>query len=793
MIAGQVSKLIGARVKRKEDPRLITGEGKFTDDVILPGMAYMAVLRSPYAHARIQSIDTSQAAAHPDVLGVMTGAEVNERCSEPFPLFAILPDMKYPERWPMAATKANYVGEPVAAVVASSRATARDAIDLIEVEYEPLPVVTDMETAPNADQPVIHEELGTNLCYEATGLAGDPDRAFAEADGMVEARMEQPRLIPNPMETRATVADYERSSGNATLWVTTQNPHIERMVAARMLGMAENKLRVIAIDVGGGFGCKINTYSESIIAILLSERVGRPVKWAEDRTEHFVSTSHGRGQAQYVKAAYKKDGTLLGMKLKIYADLGAYAQVISHVIPTLTPSLAPGVYGIRDIGWTTYGVYTNKIPYDAYRGAGRPEAAYIIERVMDLIADATGVDPVTVRRKNFIPKEAFPYETPTGMIYDTGDYNAALDKALAIADYDNLRAEQKSQRKAGKIMGIGVTVTTEVCGFGPAAAMGGLGGFESATVRVDTMGKVTVLTGASPHGQGEETSFSQIVADDLGVPFEDIEIIHGDTGMIARGVGTFGSRTLVVGGTAILKANEKIKEKATRIATALLEDKIGDTLDPQLVTLEDGMFAVQDMPDQYVTWAEVGAEAYDGQLLPADVERGLEAVSFWEPPGLTFPFSAHIAVVEIDPDTGEVSLKRYVSVDDCGTVINPTLVEGQIHGGLAQGIGQALLEQAVWDDEGQLVSGSLMDYAMPFAEEFPMFELDRTVTPSPVNPLGAKGIGEMATISATPTVANAVVDALSPLGVTHVDIPMTAERIWRVLQKHGRSREGGRS
>ena len=412
---------------------------------------------------------------------------------------------------------------------------------------------------------------------------------------------------------------------------------------------------------------------------------------------------------------------------------------------------------------------------------------------MDLIADATGVDPVAVRRKNFIPKDAFPYETPTGMIYDTGDYNAALDKALAIADYDNLRAEQKSQRKAGKIMGIGVTVTTEVCGFGPAAAMGGLGGFESATVRVDTMGKVTVLTGASPHGQGEETSFAQIVADDLGVPFDDIEIIHGDTGMIARGVGTFGSRTLVVGGTAILKANEKIKEKATRIATALLEDKIGDTLDPQLVTLEDGMFAVQDMPDQYVTWAEVGAEAYDGQLLPADVERGLEAVSFWEPPGLTFPFSAHIAVVEIDPDTGEVSLKRYVSVDDCGTVINPTLVEGQIHGGLAQGIGQALLEQAVWDDEGQLVSGSLMDYAMPFAEEFPMFELDRTVTPSPVNPLGAKGIGEMATISATPTVANAVVDALSPLGVTHVDIPMTAERIWRVLQKHGRNREGGRS
>ena len=477
MIAGQVSKLIGSRVKRKEDPRLITGEGKYTDDVILPGMAYFAVLRSPYAHARINSIDTSAAADHPDVLGVMTGAEINERCAEPFPLFAILEGMQYPERWPMAATKANYVGEPIAAVAASSRAAARDALDLIEVDYDPLPVVTDMETAADADTPVIFEEMGSNLCYEASDQAGDPDRAFAEADGVVEARMEQPRLIPNPMEPRAAVASYERSTGNATLWVTTQNPHIERMVAAKMLGMPENKLRVVAIDVGGGFGCKINTYSESIIAIALAEHIGRPVKWAEDRTEHFVATSHGRGQAQYVQAAYKKDGTLLGMKLKIYADLGAYAQVISHVIPTLTPSLAPGVYGCRDIGWTTVGVFTNKIPYDAYRGAGRPEAAYIIERVMDLIADATKKDPVAVRRKNFIPDDAFPYETPTGMVYDSADYNAALDKALDIAGYDDLRAEQKAQRKAGNLMGIGVTVTTEVCGFGPAAAMGGLGGF----------------------------------------------------------------------------------------------------------------------------------------------------------------------------------------------------------------------------------------------------------------------------------------------------------------------------
>jgi carbon-monoxide dehydrogenase large subunit len=782
MVTGQVSKMMGASVKRKEDPRLITGEGKYTDDVQLKGMTYMAVLRSPHAHARIRRMDTSRARQHPQVLAVLTGQEVKELCKTPLPLFGPFPDMKMKDRWPLATDNVNFVGELVAAVVALTREAAQDALELIEVDYHPLPPVVDMEQAVQPGSPLVHQELGTNLCYEASGKSGDPDQAFREADGVVSARLTQPRLIPNPMEARAVVASYERSTGNMTLWVTTQNPHIERSIVAGILGFPENKLRVVAVDVGGGFGCKVNTYPESIIAAILSMRLARPVKWAEDRQENFISTSHGRGQVQYVEAAYKNDGTLLGIRLRIYADLGAYCQVLSHAIPTLTPSMAPGVYRARNFAWTTYGVYTNKVPYDAYRGAGRPEGAYIIERVMDLMAYKLSLDPVAVRRKNFIPKDAFPYQTPTGMEYDSGDYEAALSKALQIAEYDRLREEQQRLRQQGLLMGIGVTTTTEICGFGPAASLGGLGGFESALVRVDPMGRVTVLTGSSPHGQGEETSFAQIVADEMGVAFEDVEVIHGDTAIVPRGVGTFGSRSLVVGGTAIIKASQRVKEKAIQIAAALLK------IDPQHVVLEQGQFMVEDIPGRYVTWPDVGKEAYDARNLPPDLERGLEATAFWEPPNVTFPFSAHIAVVHIDKDTGEVRLVKYVAVDDCGTVINPMLVEGQVHGGIAQGIGQALLEEAVWDDNGQLVTGSFMDYAMPFAEEFPSFTLDRTVTTSPHNPLGAKGIGEMATIASPPTIVSAVVDALSHLGVTHIDMPIKSEKVWRILREKGVAR-----
>ena len=779
MVMGQVSKMIGATVKRKEDPRLISGEGRYTADVQLSGMAYMMVLRSPHAHAIVRRIDSSKAELHPGVLAVVSGEEVNGKCQGPLPLFALMPEMKFKDRWPMATSKVNFVGEAVAAVVADSPASARDALDLIEVDYSPLAAVVDMERAAQADSPLVHEDLGTNLCYEASASAGDPDGAFRDSDGVVSARLDQPRLIPNPIEPRSVVASYERPTGDLTVWVTTQNPHIERSLAAQVLGFPENKLRVIAIDVGGGFGCKINTYPETIIAAMLSIQLSRPVKWVEDRQENFISTSHGRGQVQYVEAAYKNDGTLQALRLRIYADLGAYCQVISHAIPTLTPSMAPGVYRVSNISWTTYGVFTNKVPYDAYRGAGRPEGAYIIERAMDLIAQKLKMDPVDVRRVNFIPKDAFPYETPTGMVYDSGDYQSALDKALDLAQYYSLREQQKQLRQSGELMGIGVTTTTEVCGFGPAAAMGGLGGYESASVRVDPSGRLTVFTGSSPHGQGEETSFAQIAADELGIPFEHIEVVHGDTSIVPRGTGTFGSRSLVVGGTAVITASQRVRQKAIQIASALLE------IDPEHVSLEGGRFFAEDIPDKYVTWPDVGKEAYDARNLPPELERGLEATAFWEPTGLTFPFSAHIAVVYVDTSTGEVTLDKYIAVDDCGTVVNPMLVEGQVHGGIAQGVGQALLEEALWDENGQLLTGTLMDYAMPFADEFPMFTLDRTVTPSPLNPMGAKGIGEMATIASTPTIVNAVVDALSHLGVTHVDMPIKPERVWNILKETG--------
>jgi len=755
MVMGQVSKMIGATVKRKEDPRLISGEGRFTADVQLMGMAYMMVLRSPHAHALIRRIDTSKAKGHPGVLAIVVGEDVNGKCRVPLPLFALLPDMKIKDRWPMATSKVNFVGEPVAAVVADSLATARDALDLIKVDYSPLPAVVDMERATLGDSPLVHEELGTNLCYESSGSAGDPDGAFRSSDGVVSARLDQPRLIPNPLEPRSVVASYVGPTGELTVWVTTQNPHIERSITAEVLGFPENKLRVIAVDVGGGFGCKINTYPETLIASVLTMQLSRPVKWVEDRQEHFISTSHGRGQVQYVEAAYNNDGTLQGLRLRIYADLGAYCQVLSHAIPTLTPSMAPGVYRLTNISWTTYGVFTNKVPYDAYRGAGRPEAAYIIERAMDLVAQRLNMDPVDVRKKNFIPKDAFPYQTPTGMEYDSGDYLLALDKALDLSDYSSLREQQKQLRQVGVLMGIGVTTTTEVCGFGPADAMGGLGGYESASLRVDPSGRVT---GSSPHGQGEETSFAQIAADELSIPFEDIEVVHGDTSTVPRGTGTFGSRSLVVGGTAVIIASQRVRQKAIQIASALLN------IDAEHISLEGGRFFAEDIPGKYVTWPDVGKEAYDARNLPPELERGLEATAFWEPRGLTFPFSAHVAVVYVDASTGEVKLDKYIAVDDCGTVVSPMLVEGQVHGGIAQGVGQALLEEAIWDESGQLLTGTLMDYAMPFADEFPMFTLGRTVTPSPLNPMGAKGIGELATIASPPTIVNAVVDALSHLG-----------------------------
>ena len=547
-----------------------------------------------------------------------------------------------------------------------------------------------------------------------------------------------------------------------------------------MLGLPENRVRVIALDVGGGFGCKMALYPEAVIASLFSMELGRPVKWTEERQEHFISTIHGRGHVVYVDAAYKRDGTLLGMRLRYYTDLGAYCTGSAHsVISGLLPPGVQGVYRVKNLAWTNTAVYTNKVPFGPYRGYTRSPAAYLTERVMDVLARALDMDPAEVRRKNLIPKDAFPYRTPTGQEYDSGDYEGALEKVLDMVEYGALREEQQRLRDQEELMGIGMAITVESAGFGPASPGSSRAGFECATIRVDPSGKLTALTGASPHGQGLETTLAQLVADDLGVPFQDVEVVHGDTAMVPRGNGTFASRSLVVGGSAMLKASGVVKEKALRIAAALLQ------VDPQHVSLEGSAFFAEDIPGRHVTWAEVAREAHQAKSLPSDMERGLEATSFWEPLAYTFGHCANVAVVHIDRGTGEVKLTMYALVDDCGNVINPMVVDGQLHGGVAQCLGQALLEGAVWDEDGQLVNGSFLDYAMPMAEEFPNFGIERTETPSPHNPMGAKGGGEMGTIAATTAIVNAVLDALSPLGVTHMDIPITSEKVWRILQEKG--------
>jgi carbon-monoxide dehydrogenase large subunit len=780
MESGRPARLVGAAVKRKEDLRLIMGEGKYTDDVQLKGMAYMAVLRSPHPHARILAVDTSKACQHPGVLAVLSGEEAREHCKVEFPLLGVRPGVRVRSRWPMAAGVARYVGEPVAAVVAASPAVARDALELIEVRDEPLPAVVDMEKALEPGSPTVHPDLGTNLCVESSRSLGEPDRAFAEADGVVSLRLEQPRLVANPMEPRAVVASYERGSGSLTLWLSSQAPHMERSFVSQVLGLPENRVRVIALDVGGGFGVKIDTYPETVIAAILSMRLGRPVKWTEERQEHHTSSYHGRGEVQYVEAAYRKDSTLLGVRVRFYTDLGAYCNGGSHaVVEMLTPAGIQGAYRVRDIAWTTYGVFTNRVPVGPYRGYGQHASAYLIERVMDLIAYALSMDPVEVRRRNLIPRNAFPYQTPLGTRYDSGDYEAALDRALELADYGRLREEQRRLRERGVLMGLGISTTVDASGFGPSSALSVRPGYETATVRVDASGKATVLTGSSPHGQGMETTFAQIVADELGLPFDDVEVVYGDTAVVPQGSGTRASRSLVVGGTAILRACQQVREKARLVAGALLQ------IAPQHVAVEGGRFFVEDVPDRSVTWPDVGRAVYGPTPMPGGLERGLEATAYWEPPGYTYPFSANIAVVLVDPKTGEVTLTRYICVDDCGTVVNPLVVEGQVHGGLAQGIGAALLEQAVWDGYGQLLTGSLMDYAMPRAQNLPAFTLDRMATPSPHNPLGAKGMGESSTIAAVPAVANAVVDALAHLGITHIDIPIMPEKVWRAAGERG--------
>ncbi len=774
--------VFGTPLKRREDPRLITGQGNFTDDIQLPGMVHMAVLRSPYAHARIKRIDVSEARRAPGVVAVYTGKDLEGKMGT-IPTAWLVPDanIQTPPHHALAVDKVRYVGDGVALVVAEDRYAARDALERIEVEYEELPAVVDQEAAMREGAPQLHEDVPGNIAFH--WKAGEvPDEVFEQAEVVIRRRFRQQRLIPNPMEPRAAVAKYNPSTGEMTLWCTSQNPHIHRFILSGVLGIPESKLQVVAPDVGGGFGCKIPVYPDEALVGYVARDLRRPVKWTEERRENFIATTHGRDMILDVELAGRRDGTLTALRVKNTANMGAYLSTAGPGVPTILHGLIiQGPYKIPHAAVEVIGVMTNTTPTDAYRGAGRPEATYQIERMMDLFADEIGMDPVEVRRKNFIAKEEFPYDNALGLQYDSGDYHRALEKALEMIDYDRFRREQAEARKQGRYLGIGFSTYVEICGLGPskvAGAVGFQGGlWENATVRVHPSGKVSVFTGASPHGQGEETTFAQIVSQKLGVPFEDVEIIYGDTNRISMGWGTYGSRTTPVAGSAIAVACDRVLEKAKKIAAHVLEASPAD------VDFESGSFRVKGVPDKTIRFQDVTLQAYLAWDLPEGVEPALEAQSFYDPSNFVYPFGTHICVVEVDGETGEVELKRYVAVDDPGPVINPMVAEGQVHGGIVQGIGQALWEGAVYDEQGQLVSGTFMDYAMPKARFFPDFETAFTETPSPVNPLGVKGIGETGTIASTPAVVNAVVDALKPFGVKDLEMPLTPEKVWKAMQK----------
>jgi carbon-monoxide dehydrogenase large subunit len=771
-------RLIGAEVRRKEDPRLITGSSAYVSDITLPGLHRVVFVRSPYAHARIRAIDASAALRRPGVRIVVTGEELRAHC-RPLPVDSVSteggggsgPASVGRKHYPLAVDTVRHVGEAVAAVIATSEAVAADAAADVVVDWEPLPVVADPVAAMAPGAPLLFDDAPGNIEHKNTIRAGDPDGALARARRVVRQRMVNQRLCGVPLEPRALLAAPDPATGGIVVWATHQAPHILRNDLATVLSLPQNQVHVIAPEVGGGFGVKFGCYPEDATLAALARLHRIPLCWAETRVEHMLATTHGRAQVTDVEAAVEDDGTIIALRLRVTADIGAYP--IFTFIPDLTLMMGVGVYRIPNIDLQDTCVFTNSTPVAAYRGAGRPEAAYYIERLMDLVATELGLPPEEVRRKNFIPPEAFPYAAPTGQNYDSGEYDRALTKALDISRYAELRAEQRERLARGdrRLLGIGMSCYVEMCGFGP---------MESALVRVDPGGTVTVLTGTSAHGQGHETTFAQIVADQLGVDFDRIVVRHGDTAGIPMGYGTGGSRSLAVGGSAVVGAAVKVHDKARRLAAHLLEAAAED------VVLADGRYQVKGAPGRGVTLAQIAASAY-GEGLPGHIEAGLEASEFFRPPQLVYPFGAHVAVVEVDRETGVVTVRGFFSVDDCGVRISPLLVAGQVHGGLAQGIAQALLEELVYDPAGQLLTGSLMDYAVPRADDLPSFVTGQTVTPTPFNPLGAKGIGEAATIGSTPALVNAVVDALRSFGVRHLDMPLRPERIWRALSEGKRA------
>ncbi|GAA2819603.1 xanthine dehydrogenase family protein molybdopterin-binding subunit [Saccharopolyspora taberi] len=775
---------LGRARKRKEDARLITGRTRWTDNSTPPGTLHLAILRSPVAHARITSIDVTEARRMSGVQAVITGRDIaGEQGSLPC-AWPITEDMKSPNAPALAVDTVNFAGEAVAVVAARSAAEARDALDAIDVDYEDMPVVLDMESAIKADSPLVHEDLGTNVNATWTfdsaeaGTGGDVEQALDAAEVKVERTFRQQRLIPAFMEPRSVVVDP--TGEQITMWSATQVPHILRLMLAMTLGEPEHRIRVIAPDVGGGFGGKLQVTPEEVITFLLARKLNRPVKWTESRSETMVSAHHGRDQVQKLAIAARRDGTITGLKVELLADMGAYLRLVSPGVPILGAFMFNAIYKIPAYHFSCTNVFTNKTPTDAYRGAGRPEATFAIERMMDELAAELGMDPMELRRKNWINHDEFPYTTVAGLTYDSGNYEAATDRAMQLFGYEQLRQEQAERRRTGDPvqLGIGISTFTEMCGLAPSRILGslsyGAGGWEHASIRVLPTGKVEVVTGSSAHGQGHETAWSQIAADRLGVPFEDVTVLHGDTQSSPKGMDTYGSRSLTVGGIAVVQAADKVVAKAKKIAAHLLECSEDD------VEFSAGRFGVRGT-DRGTALGDIALAAFAAHDLPDGVEPNLDADATYDPDNFSFPHGTHLCATEVDTETGRVRIRSYVSVDDVGAVVNPLIVEGQVHGGLAQGIAQALFEEAVYDEEGTLTTATLADYLVPSAADLPEFTTDRTETPATSNPLGVKGVGEAGTIASTPAVVNAIVDAVRHLGVDDVEMPCSPQRVWRAV------------
>jgi aerobic carbon-monoxide dehydrogenase large subunit len=780
---GDTETVFGAALERGEDRPLLTGDGTFTNDVTVPGAVHLVIKRSDRVHARLVDVDTSEAESMPGVVAVYTGRDVEDSgVPNTIPTAWEVPGLVQPQYRMLAVDKVRHEGDGVAAVLADTPQQARDALEGVRVEYEELDAYADPVAAVDDDVDPVHEEARDNVAFDfELGDAETTDEAFADADRVASVDLRQPRLIPNAMEPRAAVADWNEATGQLRLWMTSQNPHLHRMLlSAGTLGIPENKIQVIAPEVGGGFGSKIYHYPDEAVTAWCAMQLGRPVKWRASRAEGYLTDCHGRDHTTSAEIALDDDGTIRGVRVETHAGLGAQLSQFGVATPTyLYATILSGQYAIPTLHCRVVGAFTTTTPVDAYRGAGRAEGIYVIERLVDVAARELEMDPAELRRRNLVPPEAFPYESAAALVYDSGEYERAMDLALEHVDYDDLRERQEKLREEERYLGIGVANFVESAGLSPSAAAGELGaqagGWESAIVRFDATGTVRVFVGTADQGQGHRTTFAQIAAAELGVSVDDVEIVEGDTDQIPQGMGTYGSRSASVGGGAVARGAREVREKARRLAAHQLGTEASE------LAFDDGSFSVPDEPDRSLHIQELAHEAYLGHDLPDGMDPGLESTNFYDPENFTFPFGTHVAVVEVDPETGEVEIERYVAVDDCGEIINPLVVEGQVHGGIAQGIGAALYEAAAYDDEGRLRTRRMDEYAVPHSTSLPDFETDHTVTPSPHNPIGVKGVGESATIAATPTLVAAVTDALEPFDIGHLDMPVTSETVWRAM------------